>query len=654
MKLRTKTMLRICVNIGSIMIIGFALAFAIVYKTTYKNSVDILENTINSTSVKLDLWDQGQKNQILQTAEHMNQLKSDEDRLMFLSQTIGISGDIPNGIYYASEDKRLLYPKYQEKYDSDTTFDPTTRDWYKIFLSSSQVTTTDVYIDDATKDLCVTYGVKLADNRSVLGADVFLNSVISMLEETSLFSTGKIIVVDKLGYIIGANDASLAGVKIDEYSSELSNALAKESMPDSIKINMVDNKAIQQTNESTGWKIVAYAPEREIFYSTQILGYYFIGIALAIIIIMIIISGIIAKNVVVPIRKAQEFANALSYGDFTVEPLNITTADELEDLSNGMNVMCAKNKSVIGIIKGHVKTMNSGSEKLANAVDSLSESFEKVKAHMSQINSDTMQESAATEQVNASIEEVRASVEHLQSKASGGKQLADMIKERAESIKRESIAANENVQQLAGAFRESLAHSMENTKIVANIGNLADVISDIAGQVGLLALNASIEAARAGEQGKGFAVVASEISKLSQKTSNTVSEIQSTVSGVKEAFEKLLGESNNMLQFLTGTVQPDYNKYADVGKQYQNDAENIEDMSATIHEMALNLDGTMREVSLAVESITESAQSNADNGNKIMMIVSQVEDAVGQVADISRQEKEISYQLSSAIDNYKI
>jgi methyl-accepting chemotaxis protein len=547
-----------------------------------------------------------------------------------------------------------LYPKFQDKYDNDTTYDPTTRDWYQKFLSSSEITVTDAYVDDATKELCVSYGIKLADNRSVVGGDVYLTAITNMLQKTSLFDSGKVIVVDKLGYIIGSNDKELSGKKIEEYSQELANALSKENMPKSIKINGNSNQIRVLKNDTTAWKVVAFAPSEEAFKTCYSLAYYFIGIAVIVLAVMIIISRVVANNVVLPIKKAQAFANSLANGNFTVDPLKIKSGDELEELCNDMNAMYENNKTIISTIAGHVATMNNGSEKLGASIRALADGFTNVKEYMSQVNSDTMQESAATEEVNASIEEVRASVELLQSKAKESGQLADVIKARAEMINAGGVESNENAKQLAGKFRESLEYSMENAKVVENIGNLAHVISDIAGQVGLLALNASIEAARAGDQGKGFAVVATEISKLSQKTSNTVSEIQSTVSGVKTAFDKLLGEANNMLQFLTETVEPDYEKFVEVGKQYAKDSEQIDSMSSAISEMALNLESTMREVSAAIENITESAQSTADNGSKVMTVVNEVGDAVNNVTKISEEEKEISDRLSDAIKKYNL
>ncbi|MBF0315217.1 MAG: hypothetical protein HQK50_01260 [Oligoflexia bacterium] len=76
-------------------------------------------------------------------------------------------------------------------------------------------------------------------------------------------------------------------------------------------------------------------------------------------------------------------------------------------------------------------------------------------------------------------------------------------------------------------------------EITDNATSLLKVISDISSKTDLLALNASIEAARAGTYGKGFAIVAHEVSRLSEKTQGSISEIEAIIMKMKQEVEHL-------------------------------------------------------------------------------------------------------------------
>jgi methyl-accepting chemotaxis protein len=234
------------------------------------------------------------------------------------------------------------------------------------------------------------------------------------------------------------------------------------------------------------------------------------------------------------------------------------------------------------------------------------------------------------------------------------KTMADEIKGRAREIGRVSKNSYDNATQLSVSYEESLTASMENAKVVENIGRLAGIISEIAEQINLLSLNASIEAARAGEQGKGFAVVASEIGKLANETAQAVQEIQQTVSEVQLAFSGLTDDSKAMVAFLKDTVTPDYNSFVEVARQYGKDADAIEHTSNNISEMTSNIRHIMQEVSEAIQNIAESSQSTADNSTSILESVTAVSEVVDDVSGMSRQQEEIAVDLNAVVGQFKL
>ena len=153
----------------------------------------------------------------------------------------------------------------------------------------------------------------------------------------------------------------------------------------------------------------------------------------------------------------------------------------------------------------------------------------------------------AMEEMNSTVLEVARNA----GVAAGGANLAREHALHGESIVRQSVTAIGEVQSDTRYLKtnmESLGHQAES------IGTILTVISDIADQTNLLALNAAIEAARAGEAGRGFAVVADEVRKLAESTMNATKEVGEAISGIQQSARESIEAAERTSTELNDTV----------------------------------------------------------------------------------------------------
>ncbi len=238
-----------------------------------------------------------------------------------------------------------------------------------------------------------------------------------------------------------------------------------------------------------------------------------------------------------------------------------------------------------------------------------------------------------------SMEEMNATVLEVARNAGVAAEGSDSSRQKAQSgaeIVKKSIEALSTVRGNAETLNkemEQLGHQAES------IGAIMTVISDIADQTNLLALNAAIEAARAGEAGRGFAVVADEVRKLAEKTMTATKEVGAAIGGIQQGTQRsisAMGQASSNLGSATelatqsGTALAEIVKEADrTADQVRNIAAAAEEQSAASEEITHSLEEINR---IAVETATVMQQSS----QAVMELSSQTNQLQALVQDLRR------------------
>ena len=238
-----------------------------------------------------------------------------------------------------------------------------------------------------------------------------------------------------------------------------------------------------------------------------------------------------------------------------------------------------------------------------------------------------------------SMEEMNATVLEVARNASGAAEGSDTAKIKAQEghqIVENAIEAITQVQNQAQKLKtdmEALGRQAED------IGNVMNVISDIADQTNLLALNAAIEAARAGEAGRGFAVVADEVRKLAEKTMSATKEVGDAIEniqkgtrgaavGMEEAVKAveeattLAGHSGEALKEIVGLVDQ-------ASDQVRSIATASEEQSASSEEINIAVGEINRISSETAEAMEQSAKAVADLARLAQELNSLIRDLQG-------------------------
>ena len=528
------------------------------------------------------------------------------------------------------------------------------------------------YIVQGKTEWLTTISVPVKENNKFLGVSgtdlrlTFLQKMAEDVDAKIYGGKGDVFIISYDGLVVAnSGDSSMVG-------KALSNGLPNA---DKVMPNVRDGKAYAGLSVD-GKSIVAYAPvklgrsgkfwsvlvrlprdvvladadalEAQLNERAKNDAFNQIMVGAGVALLGIICLWFFAGSLTRPLIRAKNYAEGVAAGDFSGE-LVVNQQDEIGVLANSLRTMVANLQAMIA--EAHAK--GEEAQKAMKEAQAAMQEAHAAKAQAERAKAEGMLHAAG--QLEGVVEIVTAASQQLSSQieqsSRGADEQSGRVRETATAMEEMNATVLEvarNAQQAADASTQTKQKALEGSNIVSDavkgietvrdqslaikedmnalgkqaegIGQIMNVIADIADQTNLLALNAAIEAARAGDAGRGFAVVADEVRKLAEKTMAATQEVGQAIRDIQDGTRKNI---------------------ANVDKA----AVTIE--SAT--DLSVRSGEALSQIFNLVEQVNDQVQSIATASEQQSAASEEINKSVEQVSAISAETAQAMEQASSAV-----
>ena len=371
------------------------------------------------------------------------------------------------------------------------------------------------------------------------------------------------------------------------------------------------------------WAVVASMPKAEIRAVTWAVG---IRLVIGSILAMLLAVGAtvwLLRSKLQPLSDLVRQAEALGAGDLSAR-LNVSSHDEIGQLARSFNQMGEALSTMVSHIRKAAEEVNSRAQALSGLSGGAYDGME--------------QQSGEITSMAGAVEEFSATSLNIADNMGNTERLAQENAQQTR-IGRTSM-------QEASSSLEHIATALNSTATVINtlgqrsheIGGIVGVITSIAEQTNLLALNAAIEAARAGEQGRGFAVVADEVRNLASRTREATDEI----SGMIQSIQRETGNAISTMEHGNTLMQEGLSRNADVASAL-----------ARIDEQSRSAGQQFAAITTATQEQSSTATLLSSNLQSIALANSEQREVVSNLAITAKELETLAAGLRHEVDRFR-
>ncbi|NRS48251.1 methyl-accepting chemotaxis protein [Brevibacillus sp. HB2.2] len=593
-----------------------------------------------------------------------------------LSKTVLINDTtVGMGIFmepYAFDPNKKLVATYGAKTDgkvnitgeySSDSYNYPNQDWYKVGISTKKETDySEPYFDEVSKVSMLTVVAPFyTPDKKLLGVatdDITLSDVEKLVSSTKVGETGWAFLVDQKGRYLAHPQADKLmnhSVQSDENASLAAigpSLLEEKSGMKTFTDENGTNRVYFQELGDTNWTIALVMPEKEIADPLYDLFFELCTVSLIGLLIMIAVIYYFSKYLTKQIDRANQLAHGLSNGDFTAS-MDIQTADEMGVMANRFNSMTATLRETLGQVSFNAQQVAATSEQLMASAEQTSKATEQIAQSVQEIAYGTEQQVDATvqgyevineiavhiETMEKGIEDVNLSTQEANRQATDGNQMATKTVEHMDVIHSQMAKTSTIVNSLGQRSQE--------------IGEMISLITTIANQTNLLALNAAIEAARAGEQGRGFAVVADEVRKLAEQSSSAAEQVSHIVTVIQQDTGSAIAAMNHGATILGEGMT----LVRSTGNAFEQITGSTSELLVRMNEVTTEMSKIsqqMQSIVSAITHITQIAEQSAGNSQTVAAAAEEQTASMEEISSAATMLAKMAEELNDAVRTFKL
>lgn len=546
---------------------------------------------------------------------------------------------------------------------NDSDYNYPNQAWYKIGATTKQPVDFSLpYYDDVAKTSMLTVVAPIhSPDKKFLGVvtdDIELGDIQKFVSETKVGQTGWSFLIDQEGQYLAhpqTEKMMKQTISSDENASLaklaptlLAQAEGSSQFTDGNGLNRIYFQKVPQTN----WTLALVMPEKEFVSPLRMLLIRLAAVSVAGLLVLVLVIHLYSKNLAKQIDKANQLSLALSAGDFTAS-MEIQTSDEIGRMGERFNEMTARLRETLERVSHSSHQVASTSEQLMASAEQTSHATEQIAQSVQEIANGTEEQVSATSkgsdvvtkiaqlivQMENGMEVVSSSMAEAYKQASAGNQMA------VQAVEQMSVIQTE-MQQTA-VMVNTLGQRSEE------IGQMITLITSIAAQTNLLALNAAIEAARAGEHGRGFAVVADEVRKLAEQSSSAAEQVSRIVADIQRDTDAAISGMSHgeaILQDGMSLVQSTGSAFEQISSATSELFARTDKLSVEMKQISEQ----METIVSAIDDISAIAERSADYSQNVAAAAEEQNASMQEISAAATMLAKMAEEMNDAVRSFKL